>query len=240
MPDIRAVLFDLGNTLSVSASLSDSFADLAGRSIAGELGLKDGIMTQLGEEIDQSIAELYKDDSTEQPHWLDVWQRPIGRHGITLSPRDIERLCRTHLEHFVNCCEVAPHSIPLLAYLQQAAIPMGLVSNVTGPVEIFQEDLDRKNLTPFFKVVVWSGSVGYRKPDRRIFEIALDGLDLEAGKHIAMAGDSEEADILGGNSMGFTTVRVVKAASDQKTAADYISTGSGLLDLFQSSIRISP
>jgi putative hydrolase of the HAD superfamily len=233
---IRAVLFDLGNTLSVSASLSDTFTDLAGSPIAVELGLDDHLMADLGGEIDQSIADLYKGHSTDQPHWLDVWRRPLRRHGIELGSADIERLCRAHLGHFVRSCEVAPHSIPLLTYLREAAIPLGLVSNVTGPVEIFRDDLVRKGLAPYFSTVIWSGTVGYRKPDRRIFEIAIDKLGLEAGPHVAMVGDSEAADILGGKGMGFTTVKVGKAVKEAATAADYAITGPCLLEFFQSNL----
>ena len=236
MTPFQAILFDLGNTLTASASLSASFADLARFPLAAELGLNAELLPRVGDEIDQSIANLYDGNSTDQPHWIDVWQRATSRHDLNLNCSDVERLCRAHLEHFVSRCRVQPYSVPLLASLQEANIPLGLVSNVTGPVEIFETDLRDKGLASFFAVTVWSSAVGYRKPDPKIFAIALESLSLVPGRHIVMVGDSEKADILGGKRMGFTTVKVMSNRKDTGSSADYVVTGADLLEFFRSEL----
>ena len=86
--------------------------------------------------------------------------------------------------------------MPLLRHLRKAKIPIGLVSNVTGPSEIFERDLSEKGLRPYFDVVVWSSRVGVRKPNPEIYQIALERLKLEPSRLIVMIGDHEIADIL--------------------------------------------
>jgi HAD superfamily hydrolase (TIGR01509 family) len=116
--------------------------------------------------------------------------------------------------------------------LQQAKIPLALVSNATGPVDIFDDDLRHKGLASFFQTVVWSSAVGYRKPHPRIFQAALAGLGLSASPAILMVGDHEQADVLGGNNMGFTTIKVVNSEGGTNSAADYVVARAALPDFF--------
>ena len=157
-----------------------------------------------------------------QPHWREVWQSASSLCGLNLNSNAVERLCRAHLQQYVSECKVAPYSIPVLEALQKAKIPLGLVSNVTGPVDIFDLDLRKKGLAAFFQVVAWSSAAGYRKPDARIFQAALDKLGLPPGKQIFMIGDHEQADISGGKQMGFTTIKVVDSKEREESAADYV------------------
>ena len=152
---------------------------------------------------------------------------------MNISPDEVELLCRVHLTEFTKNCELEPYSIPLLMTIQEANIPLGLVSNVTGPVDIFEKDLSEKGLARFFSVVVWSADVGYRKPNPRIYEIALEGLDLKSGKQIVMVGDNEKADIIGGKEMGFTTVKVDDSRERSDSVADYVILRSELQELFE-------
>ena len=90
-----------------------------------------------------------------------------------------------------------------------------------------------RGLAGFFSVVVWSSAVGYRKPNPRIYEIALEDLELTPGRRIVMVGDNEEADIIGGEKMGFTTVKVDDRGEKSESAADYVVLRSELQTLFE-------
>jgi putative hydrolase of the HAD superfamily len=115
-----------------------------------------------------------------------------------------------------------------------------LVSNITGPVDVFDRDLNQKGVAPFFSVVVWSAGVGVRKPNPRIFEIALEGLNLKPGKHIVMVGDNEVADIIGGKEMGFTTVKVDDRQEPSGSVADFVIQRSELIDFFKDKLSRRP
>jgi HAD superfamily hydrolase (TIGR01549 family) len=235
--NIQAVLFDLGDTLiTTNASLVGSLAGLVNSPLAKDLNLDGQQLLKLGEGIEQTIGNLYVEHRLDQPHWLDVWQQASTHMGLDLNSIEVEQLCRAHLKQFVSEASVEPYSIPLLAELKTANIPLGLVSNMTGPAEIFDADLRDKGLAAFFEVIVWSCAVKYRKPDKRIFQFALERLNLKAGKHIVMVGDNEQADVMGGKAMGFTTVKVIWDKRETDSAADYVVKGPELIQFFQSTL----
>jgi putative hydrolase of the HAD superfamily len=233
MKEIQAVLFDLGNTLTRSASLSGSIVGVMDAPITQKLNLGRAQLSRIGIEIDQTINNLYREERLDQPDWRQVWENGAKNVGLDLSSDEVEHLCRAHLTEFVKKCELEPYSISLLKSIQQVNIPLGLVSNVTGPIEIFEKDLREKGLAFFFQVVVWSSGVGYRKPNPKIYEIALESLKLRPGKQIIMVGDSEEADIIGGKNMGFTTVKVDDQGKKAESVADYVVFRSELQGLFE-------
>jgi putative hydrolase of the HAD superfamily len=240
MTHTQAILFDLGNTLTITASLAKSLVYAGLSSPGSDLQLNLAQRLELGQHIEQYIQRLYATQELFQPHWRDAWQSATIDCGFNLEADDVECLCRAHLAAFVSRCQLQPYTLPLLTTLRQANIPLGLISNVTGPVDIFAADLQAKGLTPFFKIVVWSSAAGYRKPHPRIFQTALNGLELNASERIIMVGDHEEADIRGAKAMGLTTVRVVPPdMTPVDSEADYVSAGADLLDRFQAMLDIS-
>jgi putative hydrolase of the HAD superfamily len=230
---IKAILFDLGNTLSRSASLSSSLADIANTQVSVKLNLSVDQLLKIGIEIEQEISRLYEVERLDQPDWKNVWWAGIENCGFDFADDAVEALCRAHLEQYLKNCEIEAYTFPLLAHLRKVKIPIGLVSNVTGPSEIFERDLSEKGLRPYFDTVVWSSRLGVRKPNPKIFQIALEGLKLEPSRWIVMVGDHEIADILGGKQMGFTTVKIVPDGDGSESAADYVVTGAELQNLLE-------
>jgi FMN phosphatase YigB (HAD superfamily) len=159
MMSIQAILFDIGNTLTATASLARSLTDLRNSTLAQELKLDGQQLLNLDEVIERSIGKLYADNTLNQSHWLDVWKQASTQMGLTLNLVAVEQLCRAHLKQFVSRYRVEPHSISLLTKLKEKTLPLGLVSNVTGPVEIFNTDLRDKGLATYFDVIVWSSAV---------------------------------------------------------------------------------
>ena len=60
-------------------------------------------------------------------------------------------------------------------------------------------------LEDYFDVVVISEEVGIEKPDKRVFQVALDKLGVEA-ENTVMVGNRIDADIVGGNRVGMKSV----------------------------------
>jgi putative hydrolase of the HAD superfamily len=233
---IQAILFDLGNTLTKSGSFIEAYQRLETMPHIQAMGLDREALLIISGEIDKIIRELYQKDDYTQPHWFDVWQAAVINSGITLTDDQITALCYAHLQTFLEDCPVEPFAIPLLTTLKEHNIPLGLISNVTGPLELHAANFQRKGLAEFFDVTVWSNAVGIRKPDPRIFQFALDELDLKASKQILMVGDNESADIQGGNAMGFTTLKVVDGEIEEESDADYIVKKEEMISFFNSII----
>lgn len=57
----------------------------------------------------------------------------------------------------------------------------------------------------YFQPILVSGNLGYRKPDSRIFQAALDGLDVQA-ENVLFVGNDMYRDIYGANQAGMKTV----------------------------------
>jgi putative hydrolase of the HAD superfamily len=72
-------------------------------------------------------------------------------------------------------------------------------------------ELHRVGLLSYFDPIIVSGDHGYRKPDRRLFQLALDGMKV-APQHAMYVGNDMHRDIFGAREAGLTTVMV---GSDQ-------------------------
>ena len=84
---------------------------------------------------------------------------------------------------------------------------MGIIANQS---EDILELLEKSGFDRFFKVKVISSSVKLKKPDSKIFELAL----REAGQNAEdciMVGDRLDTDICPANTMGMTTIRTTNS-----------------------------
>jgi putative hydrolase of the HAD superfamily len=68
-------------------------------------------------------------------------------------------------------------------------------------------ELQKVGLLGYFDPVVISGDHGYRKPDRRLFQLALDGMGV-AAEHALYVGNDMYRDIFGAQEAGMRTVMV--------------------------------
>ena len=68
-------------------------------------------------------------------------------------------------------------------------------------------ELHKVGLLDYFDPIVVSGDHGYRKPDRRLFQLALDGMGV-AAEHTLYVGNDMRRDIFGAREAGMRTVMV--------------------------------
>ncbi len=99
-----------------------------------------------------------------------------------------------------------PHLAQTLAHLRKAGYRIGLVSN-TGRTwgRYLRPIQDELGVGKYFDARVFSDEVRARKPDRRIFERALERLHLEP-EEVVHIGDDVEADVAGAKGMGMRAV----------------------------------
>jgi putative hydrolase of the HAD superfamily len=201
----KAIVFDFGNTLAKSASLTEALAAVVDSEKA----------TIAGAHIETEIDAMYKPSQRAQPDWKVIWERGFNESGLSFTP-DVGR---KHLEEFCRLNETFPQVVELLSELKKMGLKLGLLSNVSGPHDIFQKDLETRGLAKYFDSVVWSSAIGYRKPSRKAFEIVLADLDVRP-KDALMIGDSEIADIEGAIKIGMDATHISKEGKSQ-TKANY-------------------
>ncbi len=107
-----------------------------------------------------------------------------------------------------------PHSIEILDYLKPN-YTMHVITN--GFVEAQQVKIDNSGLAYYFDEIVVSDGLGYRKPDQRIFNYALEKSGATAENSI-MIGDDYGPDVLGAKAIGMDQVYFTKELQKEEAA----------------------
>lgn len=136
---------------------------------------------------------------------LELLGRLAGRMGQNLSPAQTLELAQQWYRPLGQCAKCEPHLPELLAALSDSGLKLGVISNTFVPAAVLDGQLQAAGLLDLLPVRVYSCDVGFRKPNRKIFQIALDRCGLLAGGTL-FVGDSPKADIAGANRMGMISV----------------------------------
>ena len=83
------------------------------------------------------------------------------------------------------------------------ALPLALVTDAQSAYA--RSELHKVGLLGYFDPIIVSGDHGYRKPDRRLFQLALDGMGA-AAENALYVGNDMYRDIYGAREAGLTTV----------------------------------
>lgn len=210
---ITTVLFDLGSTLIYSKNSWPPIFEQANQALVE--GLQRG-------GIVMNSASFYAEFDT----FLDNYyaQRGTGTVEITTSTSLAELLAR---KGFRNVPEAVVRdaldamyavtqqnwvleddAIPTLEILRGRGYRLGMISNTSDDKNV-QQLVDRWKLRPFFETIITSAGCGIRKPDERIFRLALNHFEVPPGR-AAMVGDTPDADILGANQIGMYSIWVTR------------------------------
>jgi putative hydrolase of the HAD superfamily len=169
------------------------------------------------EELGLASAETFISTYTENNHnlWADYH---VGK--ITKETLRAERFSRTFMQLGVHpekipqqfeddYVRITPHkknlflgSEKVLGYLKQK-YTLHIISN--GFKESTLIKMEVSGLNPYFTNVIISEDVGVNKPDKAIFEYALDKAKARKEESI-MIGDSIEADIRGAQGFGMKAI----------------------------------
>lgn len=122
----------------------------------------------------------------------------LGLSSDAIPPQledDYVRICPTKLNLF-------PLAHETLKYLSDS-YSLHLISN--GFQEATEMKVSNTNLSKYFTTIVISEVVGCNKPDKAIFQFALDGANAKVNESL-MIGDSIEADIRGAQNFGMKAI----------------------------------
>lgn len=185
-------MFDLDGTLFDRDSAVRELAHAQHRTFAAELG---GVRA---ERFVERLLELDEHGHGDKRNVYGMLVRELG-----LDPALGHRL----LEHFRDAHsqfgKAFDDALPTLAALRARGIAVGLVTN--GRVDTQQGKVRRLGLEPYLDVTLISEREGLRKPDRRLFELALARLGVPAAQawHV---GDHPMADVTGAHAAGLIAV----------------------------------
>ena len=127
--------------------------------------------------------------------------RAVGKH---MPPDEISQLAPRIVSAWQSFITLDPFSLPLIKSLHQR-YRTALISNFDYPPHIVNL-LSNLGMKACFDSIVVSGTVGITKPDRRIFEIALEETRLEAS-NVVFVGDTA-VDVQGAKNSGLLPVLI--------------------------------
>ena len=226
MKKITAIGFDLFNTL-IEAD-KDALMNAMDRLICSlqEKGLADDGEAFSNAYSEAAISHIKKSCETGIETHNRFWiSEALARVCSPVPPDDVRiaEAIEDYFSMFYPGCRLIPGAADMLAHLK-GEYRLGLLSNFThAPAAITL--IERLNLAPFFKTVVISGAVGYRKPHPVVFDHLVAGLKVER-KEILFIGDDVEADIKGAAASGLQPLWITYAIERNRPFTD----GKYLLD----------
>jgi putative hydrolase of the HAD superfamily len=196
---IKAVLFDIDNTLFDSTTLAKM-----SRVNAVKAMMESGLFiynVQSGYRLLLKIVEKYGANYDQH------FDRLLEAFGYKRDPKIIAAGIVAYHDTKLAYLKPDPDVIPTLIALRDKDRKIGIVSNGRSVKQ--WEKIIRLGLQHFFHTVVISEEVGFEKPDPKIFELALKELGVKP-EETAYVGNTPEVDVLGANAAGLVSVRLVK------------------------------
>ncbi|MCH4296343.1 pyrimidine 5'-nucleotidase [Shewanella sp. 3B26] len=106
------------------------------------------------------------------------------------------------LQAMADICAPLPQ-VPELLESLKGRYRLGIITN--GFTELQRIRLERTGFADHFELLVISEEVGLAKPDKAIFDHALDAMGNPARERVLMVGDTLSSDIQGGLNAGLHT-----------------------------------
>ena len=218
--DIRGVVCDVNGTLV--RILTDEGMEEIYRSAAHFLSYQ-GIELHRDEVRDlyfRTLKEQQRASGEVYPEFdaVGIWRTIIDDHMTDFTralPR--EKLDQVPLFLAEMSRGIARRRLSLYPHVREVLdvlrghYPLAIVTDAQSAYA--RAELHKVGLLDYFDPVVVSGDHGYRKPDPRLFRLALDGMGVPA-EHALYVGNDMRCDIFGARRAGMTTVMV---DSDQGT-----------------------
>ena len=205
----KLVLIDLDDTLFDYPKTEKT----AFRNTFEELGffVESELSNDKKEEIYEKIKDRYKDVNLQL--WKDLekgavdkdrlkvvrFEKIIEEFDLKYDPYEMSELYLKKLGEGIFPFETAEK---LCKYLH-SKYKVGIVTN--GIKEVQHSRIENSAIAKYIDKIIISDEVGVNKPDKRIFEYAMNYLEIMDKSEVIMIGDSLGADIKGGQNAGIDT-----------------------------------
>jgi HAD superfamily hydrolase (TIGR01662 family) len=207
---IRAVIFDLGNTLITSDSwFRVELHTLASETLA-ELTRQGHLFPLPVDELAERADRLYEEIHTRyrtEPREITATEalaEITTRLGLELNSVTVDDALEIVYRACVPSVKTREGAHETLVRLRNAGYRLAVLSNARyGPFVPWA--LEAVELTPHLEAVVSSADVGWRKPSVQVFQLLLERLGVSAHESVYV-GDYYPYDIVGAKAAGMHTV----------------------------------
>ncbi|RPJ67704.1 MAG: HAD family hydrolase [Acidobacteria bacterium] len=151
-------------------------------------------------ELDLGLAP----HASDQKRGFLYFNRVLEHAGVALSERTEAALAALQEYHArINLWETVPEGVPeALERMRAMGLRLAVVSNANGKLKVL---LERMGLARHFDVMLDSHEEGVEKPDRRLFDLAVErmGARREETVHV---GDLFSVDVGGARAAGLQAI----------------------------------
>ena len=201
---IQAVFFDMDDTLYDTSG----FASIARRAAVKSM-VHNGLQCS-EEEVYEHLMEIVREKGSNYSKHFNILTNDINGSEDPLII--VNGIITYHNTKFAML-KLQPDSFAILLYLKSKGYKVGLITN--GKEFKQWEKLIRLGLYPFFDEIVTSESVGVEKPDAKIYQIAMDRLNVTKGTSI-MVGNNFDVDIMGAYNAGMQSMIINSKLTDEQ------------------------
>lgn len=209
---MKAVLFDLGHTLI------DYYNDWKGPEKHAVTAVSEMVFESSANGVDKEQVAEYLFELLERGRRIKTTEHleipledVLGQCFHRFSVEEDEDLMGRSLEAFYGVLlekrALVPGTEEMLQFVRDLDFRIGLVSDVAWGLPSYfpLRDLRHFHLDEYFDDMVFSTDVGLRKPNPKMFKIALSNVGASA-ECSYFVGNNLQADILGAQSVGMTAV----------------------------------
>lgn len=202
MKNIKHIFFDLDHTLwDYERNSIAALGELHVRFKLAEFVSFEGFLKTY-QKVNEKLWHKFNNGQIERDYikkyrFAEVLQK-LKIH-IDHQPSDLHDF---FLSNCSNRSEVFPYCHETLSYLKEK-YPMAIITN--GFPEAQYPKMSAASLNQYFDEIVISQEVGYRKPEKEIFDLSLRRLNARAETSV-MIGDNPKTDIRGARDAGLQTI----------------------------------
>lgn len=228
--DIRALLFDVNSTLidiETDERMEEVYRAIAHLLTYQGIGLRrwavHDLYFQVMKEQFQRSAEVYPEFDVVEV-WREILLRNASSYTRSLPPDKVKQLplLIAELQRGISRKRLGlyPQVLETLDQLKQR-YRLAVVSDAQTVYAV--PELRKVGLAEYFDPIIISGDYGYRKPDPRLFQNALDALQVHPNQAIFI-GNDRFRDVFGAKQLGMKTVWFCNAQDSgwSEAAPDYV------------------
>jgi len=211
---IKAVFFDFGGVLTETCWDLNLITEAIRRGFR-ETGIE--LPKSFNDAFIERMEERWRAvlETKVEERLIDILRNLLDELGIHYSAKALELA----LDYVMDApfCIIRRETRKVLDELKKMGLKLGIISN--SPIAFHKRVLEKSGLLHYFDDIIVSCEVSYRKPDKRIFNIALERLKVMPNEAVYV-GDIPCIDVPGAKELGMVTI--LMKYGDPAVSRDYI------------------
>lgn len=201
MSNIKHVFFDLDHTLwDFDRNSGLAFAKIFE---INDIAIDYDAFLKVYSPINFQYWKWYREDRvTKSQLRYGRFKKTFDKLGISVTDDVIDKLSDDYITHLPDNNFLFDGTMELMEYLKPK-YKLHIITN--GFEEVQAAKMEQSKLAPYFETVTTSEAAGVKKPNAKIFNLAMSRAGAVASESI-MIGDTYEADIVGALNIGMEAI----------------------------------